>query len=343
MNRIDKFRKKISASKFDGGFLTSETDILYLTGFEVGGILYIDEREVIIYVSGVNYNAASDMLGNIADVRLYKTEPPFREFAKAHYSKKIFFERRGVSHLIATRLIRAGFKAASIMGSLRILKEEVEIEKIRTSCRLAAKVVDSIEPESWRGRTEVELAGYLEREGLNSGASGRAFRTIVAAGVNSSYPHHNPSTDLIRTGILKIDYGLRVKGYCSDLTRTFILTKFVSNFESEWLKEAVENAKQAAVRMLRPGIRCSSVHAAALDVLEDYGLGSYFIHGVGHGLGLDIHEEPRLSPGSDTLLRESMVVTVEPGVYIRGHGGLRIEDTYLIKTGGSERLTSQFQ
>lgn len=338
--RIEKFREALSGIPFDGGLITAESDIEYLTGFDGGGILYLDEKEAVLFVSGVSLNAALDLLDGKLDCRLYSGKFPESEIRLLSAGNKVFFEAGQIGYTYAKILCSLGYKDHRIMESLRVIKEPVEIDMIRTSCRLAAGVLNSVDPEEWRGRTEAELAGYLENQSWKNGASGRAFQPIVAAGKNAAYPHHIPTNNIIQTAALKIDYGLKFKGYCSDLTRTYILTKFIDHFESERLLEALERAKEASVSLLRPGVKCSAIHAAAFDVLSEYGLEKYFTHGVGHGIGLQVHEAPRLAPGVDSLLEESMTLTVEPGLYIRGYGGMRVEDTYLITAEGSELLTS---
>jgi Xaa-Pro aminopeptidase len=143
--------------------------------------------------------------------------------------------------------------------------------------------------------------------------------------------------------MVKIDYGILYEGYCSDLTRTYILDKFFNNVDVEELLKHLINAQHEAVKILKPGIKCSSVYNASNEYLKKQGLDNYFTHGLGHGVGIEIHERPYLRKDSSEILKEGMVVTVEPGIYMTGIGGMRVEDTYLINKEGAEQLTRIYQ
>jgi Xaa-Pro aminopeptidase len=190
------------------------------------------------------------------------------------------------------------------------------------------------------GLTENHLAGMLIFELRSRGATDSSFPIIVAAGSNSSLPHYQPSDSLVqRDQPLLMDWGAMYKGYCSDLTRTMFIGRIPDRFKK--LYKIVLEAQQAALRFLRPGVTSLQADRVARDVIEKAGFGKHFGHSLGHGIGREIHELPHMrKSGAEEEMRPGMVVTIEPGIYIPGEGGLRIEDTVLITHSGCELLTT---
>jgi Xaa-Pro dipeptidase len=231
-------------------------------------------------------------------------------------------------------------RAAGLVEELRIVKDDAEIEALRMACAAADRALaDLIEHGGLRpGRTEREVARELETRMLDYGAAGPSFESIVAAGANSAIPHHRPTDAELATGdLVKLDFGALVDGYHSDMTRTFVL-----GTPADWQRELYDlvAAAQAAGRAaLRPGALVADVDAAARGVVEAAGRGSEFLHGLGHGVGLEIHEAPSLARTGEGRLAAGMAVTVEPGVYLSGKGGVRIEDTLVVRDGDPELLT----
>ncbi|MGB3443182.1 MAG: Xaa-Pro peptidase family protein [Actinophytocola sp.] len=231
-------------------------------------------------------------------------------------------------------------RAAGLVEALRVVKDDAEIEALRMACAAADRALaDLIEHGGLRaGRTEREVARELETRMLDYGAAGPSFDTIVAAGANSAIPHHRPTDAELAVGdLVKLDFGALVDGYHSDMTRTFVL-----GAPADWQRELYElvAAAQAAGRAaLRPGALVADVDAAARGVVEAAGRGSEFLHGLGHGVGLEIHEAPSLAKTGEGRLAAGMAVTVEPGVYLSGKGGVRIEDTLVVRDGDPELLT----
>ncbi|MGQ0837407.1 aminopeptidase P family protein [Actinokineospora sp.] len=231
-------------------------------------------------------------------------------------------------------------RAPNLVEWLRLVKDDTEIEALRMACAAADRALaDLIGHGGLRaGRTEREVARDLENRMLDHGAAGRSFESIVAAGANSAVPHHRPTDAVLRAGdFVKLDFGALVDGYHSDMTRTLVLGE-----PADWQRELYDlvAAAQAAGRAaLRPGAQVRAVDAAAREVIERAGRGEQFSHGLGHGVGLEIHEAPALAKTGEGTLSAGMAVTVEPGVYLSGKGGVRIEDTLVVRDEGPELLT----
>lgn len=223
---------------------------------------------------------------------------------------------------------------------LRTVKDEHEIGLLRRACAVADLALEVlVERGGLRpGRTEREVGRELEFLMLEHGADGISFETIVAAGANSAIPHHRPTAAVLATGdFVKLDFGAQVGGYHSDMTRTYVL-----GVAADWQREVydlVARSQAAGCAALAPGVEVSAVDAAARSVIADAGHGELFLHGLGHGVGLEIHEAPGIGAlGTGTLLCGA-VVTVEPGVYFSGRGGVRIEDTLVVREQEPELLT----
>ena len=227
-----------------------------------------------------------------------------------------------------------------IVGDLRRVKSEEEIEKIRAASRLAEGVLSDLLETVGPGLTERELAARFEYEFKKRGASGASFDPVVLFGARSSLPHGEPGDKALAPGdIVLLDLGCRMAGYCSDLTRTYVY----GTIPGAWFEEIYDltlAAQKVALEAVRPGIGCREVDAAARDLISEAGHGEHFGHGVGHGVGIEIHEAPRLNPGSETVLEAGMVITIEPGVYVAERGGVRIEDLVVVTADGCAILTS---
>ena len=231
-------------------------------------------------------------------------------------------------------------RAAGAVESLREVKDAGEVALLRLACEAAdAALTDLVERGGLRaGRTERAVARDLEALMLDHGADGRAFETIVAAGANSAIPHHRPTDAVLAGGdFVKIDFGALVAGYHSDMTRTFVLGS-----ASVWQREIydlVSAAQRAGREALQSGVCLADVDGAARSVIAEAGYGDHFGHGLGHGVGLQIHEAPGIGSAATGTLRAGAVVTVEPGVYLPGRGGVRIEDTLAVSSASPELLT----
>lgn len=231
-------------------------------------------------------------------------------------------------------------RAAGAVETLREVKDPGELVLLRQACEAAdAALADLIQNDALRpGVTERAVARRLEAAMLDHGAAGPAFETIVAAGANSAVPHHRPTDAVLASGdLVKIDFGAVVGGYHSDMTRTFVLGK-----PADWQREIydiVAAAQRAGRAALTVGAPLAAIDAAARDVIHEAGYGDHFGHGLGHGVGLRIHEAPGINASADGTLLAGAVVTVEPGVYLPDRGGVRIEDTVLVGEQGPESLS----
>ncbi|MEV0358934.1 aminopeptidase P family protein [Nocardia sp. NPDC050697] len=238
---------------------------------------------------------------------------------------------------------RTGLELVPVPGlveQLRMVKDGYEVDRLAAACAAGdAGLATLLERGGLRpGRTEREVARDLEWAMFEHGAAGVAFETIVATGANSAVPHHRPTGAVLAVGdFVKIDFGAIVDGYHSDMTRTFVLGP-----AAEWQREVYElvrESQRAGREALHPGARTGDVDAAARDVIEAAGQGEFFVHGLGHGVGLRIHEAPGIAKTATGTLLSGVAVTVEPGVYFPGRGGVRIEDTLVVREGGPELLT----
>jgi Xaa-Pro aminopeptidase len=337
MSRLESLGESLEAPLL----VTNLTNVFYLTGFESsnaallvrpGGdtTLYTDFRyvESAREVPGVEVELARRTL--MADVgeRLAG-----RVQFEADVLPYLEWERlsAGKAELVPTR---------GIVDALRAVKDDEEVVKLRRSARIADRGLEALTAETWVGRSEREIAWRL-RELLHAhGAHEQAFDTIVASGPRGALPHAHPTDALIEKGTLvTVDWGVRVDGYNSDCTRTFS----TGGRLPDRLREAYMvclGAQKAAVAGIRAGLTGVEADALARDPIEAAGFGDAFGHGLGHGVGLAVHEAPRLSTESDDTLEAGHCVTIEPGIYLSGVGGVRIEDLAIVRDDGVELLTS---
>ncbi|MGA8110343.1 MAG: aminopeptidase P family protein [Acidobacteriaceae bacterium] len=236
---------------------------------------------------------------------------------------------------------RRGFFAAlrkPLISALRMVKDATELAQMEKAAALGCSLFEAILPRMESGMTEAALAAELEYLARQNGAEGMSFETIVASGLRSSMPHGRATqARLPRKGFVTLDFGVILKGYCSDMTRTVHMGP--AQREEQAAYEAVLEAQQAAVDAVRPGVDCGAVDEAARSVLRKARLGRYFSHSTGHGVGLEIHEQPRIAAGQDMPLAAGMVITIEPGVYLPGRFGIRIEDMVAVTRTGHRILT----
>ena len=326
--------------------ITSPIDIAYLSGFTgSNGTMVIGPRAQRLFTD-FRYQARVHIEAPGIDVSIPASRLMSAVFddAKAAGIERLLIDESHVT--IATlrtyETAAAGLAlepAALPTAGLRMTKDAAEVEKVRRACQITDEALAAVLPEITVGVTEKQIALKLERAFVDLGADGRAFESIVATGPNSAVPHHSPTDRAVAEGdLLKIDFGALYVGYHADETRTFIVGE-----PQPWQVEihAVVAAAQAAGRAaLRHGVTLGEVDAASRRVIVDAGYAEFFNHGLGHGVGLQIHEDPFFRPNSSDSLRAGYTVTIEPGIYLPDRGGVRIEDTLLVDSQGAESLTT---
>ncbi len=347
--RLGAVRKALaSIERRPGVFVvTSPENRRYLTGFSGSSGAAVITQTKAIFVTDFRYidQAALECPG----WEIVRHGPVMADTVADVVSRlgeeRVGFERElatfGWYEDLATRL--KGFDlvpVGPIVERIREVKEETEIALIREAANLADKALGEAVPLLRPGMPEREIALEIEYRLRKLGADGAAFPTIVASGARSAMPHGRASGKLLAAGdLVTIDLGATVAGYCSDLTRTFILSPMTE--KQEEIYALVSEAQVRSLAAVKPGRTGKEVDAVSRDIIGGAGHGEHYGHGLGHSLGLAVHEAPRLAPNSDRVLEPGMVVTVEPGVYVTGWGGVRIEDLVVVRHEGSEIL-SQF-
>ncbi|MBA2124424.1 hypothetical protein B9J78_05790 [bacterium Unc6] len=229
--------------------------------------------------------------------------------------------------------------ASGIPESLRICKSEQEIRSIKDSIELTKIAIQDIIKLDWSKITERHLAWEIEKKIREKGAEAVSFPIIVASGKRSSYPHATPQDINIEKDIVLIDCGCRLKGYCSDITRTYTNTSGARGLKFTKIKSIVETASKIVIEKIRAGVQLKDIDSIARGYIEKKGFGKNFIHSLGHGVGIDVHEAPDVGSGSKDIAKEGMVLTIEPAIYIKGVGGVRYEQMVLVHESGCEVLS----
>ncbi|MEH3134743.1 MAG: Xaa-Pro peptidase family protein [Mycolicibacterium neoaurum] len=339
--RRDRLRRRLAAADLDAMLVTDLVNVRYLSGFtgSNAALLVFAERDTPVLATDGRYVTQAAAQAPDADVVIERAVGPALAARAADGVRRLGFESHVVTVDGFTSLERAGagvefVRAAGMVERLREVKDVGEIAILRLACEAAdAALHELVERGGLRpGRTEKEVRRDLESLMLDHGADGVSFETIVATGSNSAIPHHRPTDAVLATGdFVKIDFGALVAGYHSDMTRTFVLGS-AADWQRE-LYELVATAQAAGRAAVLPGADLPAVDAAARQVIADAGHAENFGHGLGHGVGLQIHEAPGISASAVGTLLAGAAVTVEPGVYLPGRGGVRIEDTLVV---GSE-------
>jgi len=345
INRIPFLKKSLEKNQLGGFIVADETNMLYLTGFEGAARLLIPaNNESVLYVYGVNYEAAKASVKNCSVELMQRYEDANKKVAaqcKKLKLKNIGFDNLDVSNFLKVRknLKDAKLKAMSqTIWDLRKVKDPTELSNIRKAAELTDKgnevAAEVIKP----GIREYEVAAEVEYAMRKRGSEGTAFDTIVASGLRSAYSHGGCTSKKIRRDeLIQFDIGARYKNYRADLTRTFLVGK--PSPKQQKIYDVVMEAQEKAFQKIREGVKARQVDGVARDTIKKRGFGENFVHELGHGVGLAVHEPPSLNSASKDVLKAGNVVTDEPGIYIVGYGGVRIEDTVLVKREGAQRLT----
>ena len=349
--RIGALRRKLTRAGLPGLVVTHLPDLRYLSGFTgSSAALAVTRRAARLFTDG-RYTAQAAEEVDAAKVAIVTGSPavaamqwlatqPGVEMAGFDPAWTTVAELNRWKAALPPRLRRTFLAALAgpLIEPLRRVKDEAElalmVEAALKGCRLFEHILGFIQP----GIREIDVAAELEHQARLMGAEGMSFETIVASGVRSSLPHGRATnTELPRRGFLTLDFGIILGGYCSDMTRTVFLGS--PKAEERRIYNAVLEAQEAGVAAVGSGASCGDVDEAARSVLRRHGLAEAFSHSTGHGVGLEIHEPPRIGAGQTTRLVPGMVVTIEPGVYLAGRFGIRIEDMVVVTATGGQVLT----
>ncbi len=339
--RRDRLRQRLAAAELDALLVSNLVNVRYLSGFtgSNAALLILAEDETPVLATDGRYRTQAAQQAPDAEVVIERACGPHLvgRAAESGTVRTVGFESHVVTVDGFTVLTRAAgdrcelVSAAGMVESLREVKDAGEIALLRLACEAAdAALKDLVQGGGLRpGRTEKDVRRDLEALMLDHGADGASFETIVATGPNSAIPHHRPTDAVLAAGdFVKIDFGALVCGYHSDMTRTFVLSP-IAQWQHD-IYDLVLAAQRAGREALAPGVALSAVDAASRAVISDAGYAENFGHGLGHGVGLQIHEAPGINASAAGTLLAGSAVTVEPGVYLPDRGGVRIEDTLVV-------------
>jgi Xaa-Pro aminopeptidase len=347
LTRIDNLRKTAFAGNdFDGYLIFNGINQLYFLGFPGTSAVFVPaDGDCTVYVYGVNYEQAKAM-GKGFNVKLIKANEnlmaQIAQQATQCKIRKLAVDQLGVqSWRSLTKELGDGIALEvnnSFVEALRMVKDKEEIGLMRRAGELTSEGMKAAYEAVRPGAKEYQVAAEIEYAMRKLGAGPTAFETIVASGACSAFPHGGCSGREIRDGdLVVVDIGATYNYYCSDMTRTLVAGK--PSAKQKKIYESVKNAQAKAFDATKAGVEVSSLDAVARRLISKAGFGEYFVHRLGHGVGLEIHEPPSMGPNNRDKLLAGSVVTDEPGIYIPGFGGVRIEDTVLVKKMGAERLT----
>jgi Xaa-Pro aminopeptidase len=348
--RIRALRKQMQQQRIDALLITHLADVRYLCGFTgSNAALAVTAKRAAMFTDGRYIAQANEETQGARVVIAEKSV--LREAC-------VWLEKSGVAHayfdpeqttVAALDLMRDALGKAKrrsffqplqkpIVSDLKMVKDADELLLMEKAALLGCNLFTAVLPHIQAGVAETEIAADLEFFARSLGAEGMSFETIVASGKRSALPHGRASSAKVpRNGFVTLDFGVILNGYCSDMTRTVYVGK-PGNRERQ-VYDAVLEAQEAAVEAVRPGVTCGEVDEAARSVLRKAGLAEYFTHSTGHGVGLEIHEPPRVAAEQKQVLAPGMVITIEPGVYIEGKFGIRIEDMVAVTENGGKILT----
>ncbi|HSA54828.1 MAG TPA: Xaa-Pro peptidase family protein [Gemmatimonadaceae bacterium] len=345
--RITAVRERLVELHLDGLLVSSLPNVRYLTGFSgSNALLLVTSRDLLLLTDFRYESQVAAEVGDLARIRIELSSlwAGFWEALRgADGLNAVGFESAHLMHRDFQRLLEEGDRWAwrptvDVIEGLRERKDAGEVAAIRRAATVAQVALESTLREVRVGLSERQVAGLLERNLREAGADDFPFPTIVAAGERSALPHARAGSRAIALGdLLLLDFGAICDGYCADITRTVVMG--TASERQREVHQAVREANRTAREGVRAGLRGKDADAIARELLAARGFGEAFGHGLGHGLGLEVHEAPRLSRVSESVLPEGAVVTIEPGVYLPGWGGVRIEDDVHLGADGPEVLT----
>jgi len=346
--RLAALLDALAAAHLDALLLTGLPNIRYLTGFSGSSALVVVTPRERVLITDFRY--ATQVVEEVGDFARVEIEPQslwsrlWRILPEMGALPAIGFESAHLQHVDFERLLGAGARWAwrpsrDLVEGLRERKDDEEIARIAAAAALAEHALERTLAQVRPGMSELAVAGVLEHALRDAGSTGFPFETIVASGERSALPHARAGArELARGDFLLLDFGAIVDGYCSDITRTVVVGR--ASDEQRAVHEIVRGANAAAAAGVRAGMRGRDADALARRYIEERGYGEAFGHSLGHGLGLEVHEAPRLARTAEAPLPERAVVTIEPGIYRAGWGGVRIEDDVVVGPDESRILTT---
>ena len=345
--RLTALAEGLSAAHMDGLLVTGAANVRYLSGFSgSSALLFVTQRESLLITDFRYQTQAAEEVGDLAQVVIESQSlwtGLWQQLMQLGSVEVAGFESAHLVHRDFQRLLESGSRwqwrpTIDLVETLRERKDENELAQIRDAVAAAERALQLVLSTVRVGMTELEIAGALELALRQEGSDGFPFPSIVASGPHAALPHARPTMRrLVKGDFLLLDFGARVGGYCSDITRTFVMGS--PSAEQREIYDVVRLANERAVNAVRPGMTGRDADSVARGYIQDRGFGELFGHSLGHGIGLEVHEAPRLAKTAEGPLVEGAVVTVEPGIYRPGWGGVRIEDDVHLGAGGAQVLT----
>ncbi|HSQ30982.1 MAG TPA: aminopeptidase P family protein [Gemmatimonadaceae bacterium] len=345
--RLAALADGLTAAHIDGLLVSSLPNIRYLTGFSgSSALLFVTPRDVLLITDFRYQTQIGEEVGDLARITI---EPQslwtglWQQLSLLAYVEVAGFESAHVLHRDFQRLLEGGARCQwrptiDLVESLRERKDANEVALIEAANGIATRALERTLPQVRAGMSEMEIAGVLEKALRDEGSEGFPFPSIVASGPRSALPHARSTDRRVSAGeFLLLDFGAETGGYCADVTRTFVVGHAAADQREVY--DVVRTANENASRQVRAGMTGRDADALARDYIQQRGFGDLFGHSLGHGLGLEVHEAPRLARTADGALAEGAVVTIEPGIYRAGWGGVRIEDDVFLAADGPRILT----
>lgn len=329
----DQVKSLLKKNKADALLLCSYQNRLWFTGFDsTFGFLLITKNKAVLSIDARYFEAASKVIKGV-EIVLFKNMKTVEEVAKQLKVNHLLIEGDYLTYNYDAFIKTISSKQTIIESKLlRSIKTPSEISKIRKVIDITAAVVNNISSWIKPGMTEIDLAKKITFELINAGGSKNSFQPIVASGPNGSVPHHHPTTRKMLLGdFVTCDFGTIYQGYCSDITRTFVVGNKPKNQRLINAYKTVYNANQTGISKCNASMTGQEVDKICRDIISKTEFADFFVHSTGHGVGIDVHELPNVAQSYKGILSENSIVTIEPGIYIPGVGGIRIEDMVLVK------------
>ena len=346
--RLDALRERLAAEKIDALLLTALPNIRYLTGFSGSSALLIATQADILFITDFRYEIqVGDEIGDFAEILIEPTSlwtGLWDRLPRLQTAEMIGFESAHLVHRDFQRLLNEGSRwqwrpQLGLVEDLRESKDDEEVALIAEAARIATSALARVVPMIHPGLSELEVAGILEKALRDEGSQEAPFPPIVASGPRAALPHARASNRIIERGdFVLLDFGAQFNGYCSDVTRTLVVG--AAGDEQREVYDIVREANRIASSSVRAGMTGMAADTLARSYIERRGHGAAFGHSLGHGLGLEVHEAPRLARTAEAALKVGTVVTIEPGIYRAGWGGVRIEDDVHLSATGPTVLTN---